>query len=254
MQMLTKEPKVTLVGAGPGDPDLITIKGLKAIQQADVILYDALVNVELLNHAPESAERVYVGKRAGSHKFSQDLINKMIVDYAYRKGNLVRLKGGDSFIFGRGNEEIAYAKQHGLQVEVVPGISSATGVPAINNIPLTQRGINESFWVVTGTTKSGEISRDLELAIQSTATVVILMGVRKLPEISRMFINADKGSIPAAVIMNGSLEEQKVAYGNMFNIVSKAEEQQIGSPAIIIVGEVAAAYEMIMENDLAYAS
>src|SRR5579864_9543936 len=157
----TKEPHITLVGAGPGDTDLITLKGVKALQTADVVLYDALVNEELLEFAPEHAVKVYVGKRSGDHSYSQDAVNKLMIDYALNYGHVVRLKGGDPFVFGRGFEELDYAASYSIKAEVIPGISSSIGVPGLQNIPVTHRGLSESFWVVTGTTASGKVSNDL---------------------------------------------------------------------------------------------
>jgi uroporphyrin-III C-methyltransferase len=162
--MMRRLPKVTLVGAGPGDPELITLKGINAIKSADIVLYDALVSEEILGLIPQGIPSLCVGKRAGAHSYTQDEINELIVEVAYLYGHVVRLKGGDPFVFGRGSEEIAYAESHGVSTCVVPGISSALAVPASLNIPVTARGISESFWVVTGTTKSGDISRDIALA------------------------------------------------------------------------------------------
>ena len=156
-----KEPRITLVGAGPGDADLITIKGIKALKTADVVLYDALVNEELLEFAPEHAVKVYVGKRSGDHSFSQGNINKLMIDYAINYGHVVRLKGGDPFVFGRGYEELDFAASYSIPATVIPGISSAISVPGLQQIPVTHRGLSESFWVVTGTTSDGKVSKDL---------------------------------------------------------------------------------------------
>ncbi len=177
------EPQVTLVGAGPGDPDLLTIKGAKALAEANVVLYDALANEELLSYAPKKALKIFVGKRKGCHAYTQEEINQLIVDNALTYGNVVRLKGGDPFIFGRGSEEIEFVESFGIPTFVVPGISSSIAVPASQGISLTKRGVSESFWVITGTTSARKLSADVALAAQSTATVVILMGMSKLEEI-----------------------------------------------------------------------
>jgi uroporphyrin-III C-methyltransferase len=235
-----KEPKVTLVGAGPGDAELITLKGVRILQSADVVLYDALVGEEILEFIPGQIPRVCVGKRAGSHSYSQDEINELIVDMAYLYGHVVRLKGGDSFVFGRGGEELEFASRRGLQTAVVPGISSALAVPAAINIPVTMRGVSESFWVVTGTTMSGKISGDVALAAKSTATVVILMGLNKLEEITKLFSDQGKSNTPVAIIQNGTLKTQKNIVGTVDTIVEKAKMSNIGGPAIIVVGEVVA--------------
>lgn len=231
-------PKLTLVGAGPGDPDLITVRGIKALADADVVLYDALVNEELLTYAPGRARKIFVGKRAGMHSAQQDEINRLIVKYAFSHGHVVRLKGGDPFVFGRGLEEIEFAAIKGIPAFVVPGISSALSVPALQNIPLTHRGVSESFWVVTGTTKTGELSRDLHLAAQSSATVVILMGMKKLKEIAEVFTSSGKENTPVAIVQNGSRPDEKLGLGTVSTISEVAREKGLSSPAIIIVGEI----------------
>lgn len=236
-------PKLTLVGAGPGDPELITVKGLKAIQQARVILYDALSNNELLEHAPANCLKRFVGKRAGMHVYSQDEINRMIVKYALTYGSVVRLKGGDSFVFGRGQEEITFAQQFGIEAEVVPGVSSAVAVPGINNIPVTARNVSEGFWVITGTTQNGNLSRDLEFAIQANTTVVILMGMSKLADIAGVYSAQGKGDTPAAIIQNGTLPTQKIGIGIVGELVQIAEKEELRNPAIIVVGEVVRFHE-----------
>lgn len=231
-------PRVTLVGAGPGDPELITVKGIKAIKSANVILYDALVSAQILELIPAGIPALSVGKRAGSHAFSQEDINELIVEFAYLYGHVVRLKGGDSFVFGRGSEEIEYAEAHGVRTSVVPGISSAIAVPASANIPVTARGVSESFWVVTGTTKSGQVSADVALAAQSSATIVILMGLKKIHEIMRLFEAHGKGETPVAVIQNGTLPSQKNVFGTVATISGLTTEEQLGPPAIIVIGAV----------------
>jgi len=232
------QPKITLVGAGPGDPELLTVKGLKALQTADVVLYDALVNTELLEEAPKKALRIYVGKRANNHRYSQDEINLLIVQSAYLHGHVVRLKGGDSFVFGRGQEEISFASAFDIEISVVPGISSCIAVPELQKVPLTRRGINESFWVMTATTSSGELSKDVELAATSSATVVILMGLRKLPEIMKIFALNGKEETPVMVIQNGSREDESYCLGTVKTIAQQVAEKGLCTPAIIVVGEV----------------
>jgi uroporphyrin-III C-methyltransferase len=236
--MSHRSPKVTLVGAGPGDPELITIKGINAIKSADIVLYDALVSTEILDLIPRGVPSLCVGKRAGAHSYKQEEINQLIVEYAYSYGHVVRLKGGDPFVFGRGSEEIEFAEAHGLSTFVVPGISSALAVPASIKIPVTARGISESFWVITGTIKSGEISNDIALAAQSSATVVILMGLNKIKDIMQQFQLHGKNETPVAVIQNGTLPNQKNIIGKVSTIAELTSQAYAGSPAIIIVGEV----------------
>ena len=230
--------RLTVVGAGPGDPDLITLKAIKAIESANVILYDALINEELLNYASKDVELIFVGKRKGCYAFQQEQINELIVSKAKEKGHVVRLKGGDPFIFGRGAEEIDYVQQFGLETFVVPGISSSIAVPAYQGIPLTKRGAAESFWVITGTTKAHQLSEDVAIAAKSTATVVILMGMSKLDEIVRIFSNENKQDTPVAIIQEGTTENEKVGFGTISTIIKVVEEKQLANPAIIIIGEV----------------
>lgn len=232
------EPKITLVGAGPGDADLISIKGAKALAKAEVVLYDALVNEALLEMAPEHAIKIFVGKRAGQHSLKQAEINQLLVDSALRYGYVVRLKGGDPFVFGRGYEEIDFAHSYNITTEVIPGISSSISVPALQGIPLTHRGLSESFWVITGTKANGEISNDLKVAIKTKATVVILMGVNKIKEIVKIYQEEGLGRLPVAIIQNGSTPKEKAAVGVMNTIVEQIEENKIAAPAVIVIGEV----------------
>jgi len=233
-----KRPSLTLVGAGPGDPELITLKAIKALKAADIVLYDALVSKEILDFIPSGTPRTPVGKRAGMHSCTQEEINSLIVDSAFLYGHVVRLKGGDPFVFGRATEELEYASRHGIPTRVVPGISSALAVPASVSIPLTSRGVSESFWVVTGTTMTGALSDDVALAARSTATVIILMGLKKLEEIMAIFQALGKQELPVAVIQNGTLPTQKHVVGTVSNIVSLVKEEDLGSPGIIIAGDV----------------
>ena len=232
------KPKLILVGAGPGNPDLITLKGVKALEKADVVLYDALASEELLNHCRPQTKKVFVGKRAGMHYYQQHVINQLIVDNAHEFGTVVRLKGGDPFVFGRGYEEKAFALKHGLEVEIVPGVSSAIAVPSNLDIPLTKRGVNESFWVVTGTTKENKLSKDMHLAAQSSATVVILMGMKKLSLIVELFKKHRSGEEPVAVIMNGTCTDERSGIGKLSSIEDIVERKGLDSPSIIVVGQV----------------
>jgi len=244
----SRQPKCTLVGAGPGDPGLFTLKGMKALNAADVILYDALVNEELLKYCPESALKIFVGKRRGNHKYSQEEINQLIVSYAFSHGHVVRLKGGDPFVFGRGMEELAFVESFGIPTAIVPGISSATAVPALQKIPLTSRGVAESFWVITGTTKFGGTSPDIALAAQSTATVIILMGMSKLEEITAVFGKYRKESTPVAIIQNGSLPGERICIGKISDIANRSKEKGMRAPAIIVIGNVVEALQKVRQE------
>src|SRR5690606_37754072 len=167
-EKMTTHSKITLVGAGPGGTDLISLRGLKALAKADIVLYDALVSEELLQYCPQAVQKIYVGKRSSQHAYRQDEINQMLVDYAISHGHVVRLKGGDPFVFGRGYEEIEFAQKRNIETEVIPGISSAIGVPSLQGIPITHRGTTESFWVITGTTSSGKIAQDVYTAAKTS--------------------------------------------------------------------------------------
>jgi uroporphyrin-III C-methyltransferase len=243
--------KLTLIGAGPGDPDLITLKGIKALKKAKVVLYDSLAHPSLLDYCPIDCVKILVGKRFGKTSCGQDDINELIVEKARQYGEVVRLKGGDSFIFGRGYEEIMFAAEHGIESEVIPGISSSYAVPALAGIPLTSRGVSESFWVITGTTKDHQLSKDLYLAAQSSATVVVLMGLHKLEEIVEMYSGLDKMEESITIIQNGTLENQKLVTGKISNIVPLSKVSEMASPAIIVIGKVAAlpdlSYDKVQE-------
>ncbi|HLP54187.1 MAG TPA: uroporphyrinogen-III C-methyltransferase [Fluviicola sp.] len=234
---MNKQPKITLVGAGPGDPDLLTIKGQKALQQANVILYDALVNEKLLDLAP-AAKKIFVGKRRGSKVYSQEQINRLMVQEAFENGHVVRLKGGDSFVFGRGYEELEYAHLLGIPVQVVPGISSSVSVPALAGIPVTHRGASNGFYVLTAVLSNGELNPEIRQAAQTNATVVILMGLNKLADIAAIFSEAGKKTEAVAVISNGTLPNQRTVVGNIGNIVYRAGYENIPAPAVIVIGEV----------------
>lgn len=243
-------PKLTLAGAGPGDSDLITVKAINALGKADIVLYDALVNPVLLNYASPNVKKIFVGKRSGQHSLKQEEINHLIVDLAFSYGHVVRLKGGDPFVFGRGYEEIEYAQSFNIETEIIPGVSSSIGVPATAGIPVTHRGTSESFWVITGTTRTEELSRDIALAAKSTATVVILMGVHKLHEIVKVYKSNGKASLPIALIQNGTLPEEKIAVGTISTIEEIVKKKKIGSPAVIVIGEVVKLHPEFIQNEV----
>ncbi|MDT0605554.1 uroporphyrinogen-III C-methyltransferase [Croceitalea rosinachiae] len=240
------EGRLTVVGAGPGDVDLITLKGIKVLQDADVVLYDALVNKELLDFS-KNAELIFVGKRKGCYRYQQEQINELIVQRGQLGKHVVRLKGGDPFVFGRGAEEMEFASKNGLEVAIVPGISSSLAVPAYQNIPVTKRGSAESFWVITGTTKEHKLSKDVALAAKSSATVVILMGMSKLEEIMTQFKSEGKSETPVAIIQDGTTKREKIGIGTVASIESKARERQLSNPAIIVIGEVVANRQKMIE-------
>jgi uroporphyrin-III C-methyltransferase len=231
-------PKLTLVGAGPGDPELITLKGIRALEAADVVLYDALANDHLLALAKNAKIIEYVGKRQGDHSMPQEAINEAIVGYALSHGHVVRLKGGDPFVFGRGFEELAFAAQHGIEVTVVPGVSSATSLLGLLNIPITHRGVSRSFHVFSASTKDGELSDEILDSVHLHGTRVVLMGLQHLDKIATLYRQHSLAELPVVVIQNGSLPEQRAAFGTMETIEAAVAENGIKTPAILVIGEV----------------
>ena len=236
--MRKSDPKLTLVGAGPGDPDLITIKGAKALQQADVVLYDALVDPELLKYAP-NAEHILVGKRAGKASVSQETINRLIVEKALRVGHVVRLKGGDPFVFARVFEELEHARSHAIETAVVIGISSIM-LPGYYGIPLTCRGVNQSFSVLTATTSEGKLSNEVLQAAEKAPTAIIFMGLGKLETIVDAYASHGRGNLPVAIISNGSLSNGVVVSGKVNTILEQVKQERPQAPALLIFGEGAA--------------
>ncbi len=230
-------PELFVLGAGPGDPELLTVKGYKILQQAEVILYDNLANKELLDLAPPHCDTIYVGKQPYGQYTPQESILEMIKHFAFTRGRVVRLKGGDPFIFGRGFEEIIYARQQGIKTHFIPGITSMQAC-GLEDIPLTHRAVSEGIWVVTGTKKDGTLSADLRLAMQSNATVVVYMGMKQLDAIAGTYINEGRGSTPAAIIQHASLKQQKSASGLVKDLPVLAAANGLTYPAIIIIGNV----------------
>ena len=226
-----------VIGAGPGDPELITVKASRILQQAKVVLYDNLANKEFLELTPHDCENVFVGKHPYGSYTPQEKILELIKEYADKYGQVIRLKGGDPFIFGRGFEEILFARQQGMKTHYIPGITSMQAV-GFEDIPLTHRALSEGIWVVTGTKKDGFLSDDLELALQSKATVVIYMGMKKIQEIAAAYIKTGNGDMPAAIVQHASLPHKKVAFGKAADLPEIAAKNQLTHPAIIIIGKV----------------
>ena len=231
--------RVVLVGAGPGDPDLVTVKGLGWLRRAEVLVHDRLVAPELVDEAPPSALRIYAGKAKGQHCLPQSAITPLLIHHARAGRLVVRLKGGDPFVFGRGGEEMVACRRAGIPVEVVPGVSSSIAVPAAAGIPVTHRGLASSFAVLTGhdgddTAGAGV---DWERAATAADTLVILMGVGALPAIARRVIAAGRpAATPVAVISRGHTAGQTVARGTLADIAERA--RHLPAPATIVVGEV----------------
>ncbi|MEO5995409.1 MAG: uroporphyrinogen-III C-methyltransferase [Chitinophagaceae bacterium] len=231
------KPELIVVGAGPGDPELLTMKAYKALQEADVVLYDNLINKELLQFTRADCEKQYVGKQPYGNYTPQETILELIREKAFSKGKVIRLKGGDPFIFGRGFEEILYARGLGIPASYIPGITTMQ-TAGLEDIPLTHRNISEGFWVMTGTKKDGSLTNDLKLAIQSNATVVIYMGMKKLSVIAETYNDVGLGNMPAVIIQHATLPQKKLAKGFIKDLPSLAEQQHISHPALIIIGRV----------------
>ena len=233
--------KVYLIGAGPGDYKLLTLKAAECIRSSDVIVYDRLVNNRVLSLARQDAELVYVGKLPDYHAVPQQAINRILIDKALNGKTVARVKGGDPFVFGRGGEEAEALVEKGIEFEVVPGITSAVAVPAYAGIPVTHRDYCSSLHIITGHEKpgKGESSIDFEALAEQEGTLVFLMGVKNLPEIADNLVRHGRsGSTPAAVIEKGTTPDQRVVTGTLEDIVTKVEEAGIKSPAVIVIGEV----------------
>ena len=241
--MKTNVPKgkVYLVGAGPGDPGLITVRGRECLRRAEVLVYDFLAAPELLRHAPETAERIYVGKQGGDHTLSQDEINRLLVEKA-RAGRIVtRLKGGDPFIFGRGGEEAEILVEHGIAFEIVPGVTSAVAAPAYAGIPLTHRHFTSTLAFVTGheDPNKTDSSIDWSALAKGIGTLVFFMGVRNLPKIvDRLVTHGRSPRTPVALVRWGTTARQRTVTGTLADIVERVAAAGLKAPCIIVVGEV----------------
>ncbi len=231
--------RVVIVGAGPGDPELITVKGLSRLMEADVIVYDRLVPQELLEVAKPGVELIYVGKEPGRHTLSQEEINKLLLRLACEGKTVVRLKGGDPFIYGRGEEECMFLLEHGVECEVVPGVPSFIAAAVYAGIPLTSRGLSSSFAVVTGTEAEGKKAGHVRLedAARAVDVVVVLMGARRAAEILERIGRVRGFEAPAAAVMNATTPSQRVVTGTVGELVKAASRGLITNPAVIIVGE-----------------
>ncbi len=232
--------KVYLIGAGPGDPELITVKGLRALRTADVVLYDRLISPELLHEARIDATLVYVGKGAGCHTMLQEEINATLVRFARQGQNVARLKGGDPFVFGRGGEEAQVLVEASIPFEIIPGVTSAIAVPAYAGIPITHRDHASSVTIVTGHEgKASSPTVNWEALAALGGTLVVLMGVKALPEFTqRLTAGGLSATTPAAVIQEGTTPQQRTVVGTLENIAERAASAGLTSPALTVIGSV----------------
>ena len=234
--------KVWLVGAGPGDISLLTLKGLHLIKNADVVVYDKLVGDGILSLIPDNAEKIYVGKVSGNHAVAQERINEILLEKALEDKKVVRLKGGDPFLFGRGGEELELLVENNIEFEIVPGITSPISVPAYAGIPVTHRDFTSSLHIITGHTKKEDAPNiDFEALVKLNGTLVFLMGVSSLEKICKGLIKSGIDiNTPAAIIQNGTRHNQRKVVSTVENLPKKAREENIGTPGLIIIGKVAA--------------
>ncbi|WP_166333087.1 uroporphyrinogen-III C-methyltransferase [Sphingobacterium chungjuense] len=229
--------KLLIVGSGPGNPDFLTVKAYDTLKKSRIVLFDNLVSQEILDLCPEDCKKVYVGKHPYGEYVPQDDINTLISYYSNRFSTVVRLKGGDPYIFGRGFEEWLHATTLGIAVEYIPGISSMQGA-GVNDIPLTHRGVSEGVWALTGMKNNGEMAADLMLAAQSNSTVIIYMGMRKLTEIARTYVLYGKADTPAAIIQHATRPNQKIVTCSVKDLKKTCQQYEMAHPAIIVIGHV----------------
>lgn len=234
--------KVYLVGAGPSDPELLTLKGMRVLKKAQVVIYDALIGHGIYSMIPQEAEKIAAGKRAGNHTMKQEEINRLILEQAQKGKCVVRLKGGDPFLFGRGGEELELLIQHQIPFEIVPGVTSAVAAAAYAGIPVTYRGISSGVHILTGHKKKGEpLGIDFEALVRAGGTFVCLMGMAVLHEITAGFLQAGMApGTPAAVIEQGTSARQKSVLAPLSELEAEAARQHVKAPAVIVIGEVAA--------------
>lgn len=250
------EGEVALVGAGPGDPELLTLQALRFIQQADIAIYDRLVSPEIMALLPKNCERLYVGKKQADHRVPQDDINKLLVENAKKHKKVLRLKGGDPFVFGRGGEEAQFCLAHNIACHIVPGITAASACTAYAGIPLTHRQVAQSCTFITGHVKeSGELNLPWHALADEKQTVVFYMGVKSLAIIAKQLVSAGKSEItPAALIRKGTQPDQEIIKGTLATLTTLVSEYEIKPPTLIVIGEVVTTFDDSNLINLGYIS
>lgn len=241
--------EVALVGTGPGDPDLLTLQAYRFIQQAEVVIYDRLVSKEIMALISDSAEKIYVGKKQADHRIPQEGINQLLVDHAKKTKKVVRLKGGDPFVFGRGGEEAQYVLANNIACHIVPGMTAASACTSYVGIPLTHRQVSQSCTFITGHVKDcGQLDLPWHSLKDKKQTVVFYMGVKSLPTITKQLIKAGRElDTPAALIHKGTTPEQKIYRGNLSSLEKIVEKYQVKPPTLIVIGDVVNTFD---ENQL----
>lgn len=249
-----KAGEVALVGAGPGDPDLLTLQAFRFIQQAEVVIYDRLVSQEVMALLPDNCERIYVGKKQADHRVPQEGINQLLVDHAKLNKKVLRLKGGDPFVFGRGGEEAQFVLANGLACHIVPGITAASACTSYAGIPLTHRQVAQSCTLITGNVQdNGALDLPWQTLSDKKQTVIFYMGIKSLPIITEQLINAGRSkNTPAALIRKGTHNDQQVIKGSLDNLDVLVKRHQIKPPSLIIIGDVVDTFADAQLENLGY--
>ncbi|PKH82044.1 uroporphyrinogen-III C-methyltransferase [Psychrobacter sp. 4Bb] len=251
VQTCTKRGTVHLIGAGSGDPELLTLKAWRVMQRAEVVLYDSLVSEDILDMCASTAEKIFVGKRRANHALPQESINELLVKHALAGKMVVRLKGGDPFIFGRGGEELQEVVRHGIHFESIPGITAASAAASRAGIPLTHRDHAQSVKFVTACKKNGAPNNDYSELMDSSQTVVFYMGLHRLHEMTQGLIAAGRDSeTPFAIISHASMPTQQVLIGTLSDIADQQAEAKLPTPALLIMGDVVTLYHEFADYNL----
>ena len=248
--------EVALVGTGPGDPELLTLQAYRFIQQADIVIYDRLVSQAIMALVPQAAERIYVGKKQAKHRVPQEGINQLLVEHAKLNKKVVRLKGGDPFVFGRGGEEAQHLLANQVACHIVPGMTAASACTSYVGIPLTHRQVAQSCTFITGHVKdSGELDLPWQTLCNSKQTIVFYMGVKSLPIITEQLINAGRSAqTPAALIHKGTTPEQQIYRGTLSSLADVVKQHKVKPPTLIVIGDVVNTFEQQQLTNLGYLS